>query len=142
MTKGWATAALVVIAGALIGAGLLLTGGPEQARKERRDQERADDLGSLTRLVDCLAGANGGRLPDGLAQTPECDWQARLVDPFTDQPYRYERITERSYQLCATFETPPPQTRRPWGRDADGCVSRQYIRSPQSGRPVEMPQPG
>lgn len=141
MTKGWATAALVVIAVALIGVGLLLTGGPDQARKERRDQEREDDLGSLASLVDCLASANGGRLPDRLAQTSDCDWQARLADPFTNQPYRYERITERSYQLCATFETPPPKTRGPWGRDENGCVSRQYIRSPQSGGPVVRTPP-
>ena len=40
MTKGWATAAIVLIAALAIGAGLALTGGPGQARKERRLQSQ------------------------------------------------------------------------------------------------------
>ena len=36
MTKGWAAIALAVIAAIVIGAGLVLTGGPTEARKERR----------------------------------------------------------------------------------------------------------
>ena len=141
MTKGWATAAIVLIAALAIGAGLALTGGPGQARKERRDKQRENDLNMLARLVDCMATENRGQLPDALAPAPQCNWQVQLNDPFTKQPYRYQVTSPRSYQLCATFETPPPKTRGPWGRDENGCVSRQYIRSPQSGGPVVRTPP-
>ena len=139
MTKGWATVALLTVAAIVIGAGLALTGGPGQARKERRDQQREDDLGALVGLVDCLAGTNRGQLRDRLAVTPQCDWQAALDDPLTGQPYRYEPTGPRSYRLCADFETPPPETRRPWGRDAKGCLGRQYAPSPQSGAAATIP---
>ena len=139
MTKGWATVALLTVAAIVIGAGLALTGGPGQARKERRDQQRADDLSTLAGLVECLAGTNRGQLPDRLAVTLQCDWQAALNDPYTGQPYRYEATGPRSYRLCADFETPPPGTRRPWGRDANGCIGRQYAPSPKSGAAVTIP---
>lgn len=139
MIKGWPAMALTVVAAIAIGAGLALTGGPGQARKERRDQQRADDLSTLAGLVECLAGTNCGQLPDRLAVTLQCDWQAALNDPYTGQPYRYEATGPRSYRLCADFETPPPGTRRPWGRDANGCIGRQYAPSPKSGAAVTIP---
>ena len=71
MIKGWPAMALTVVAAIAIGAGLALTGGPGQARKERRDQQRADDLSTLAGLVECLAGTNRGQLPDRLAVTLE-----------------------------------------------------------------------
>lgn len=133
MTKGWATMALVAVAAIAVGAGLALTGGPGQARMERRDQQRENDLGTLAGLVDCLAATNRGQLPDRLAATPQCDWKSALDDPYTGRPYRYERIGPRSYRLCADFETPPPVARGPWGRDAEGCIGRLNVLSPQSG---------
>lgn len=129
MTKGWATAALAFAAVALVGAGLLLSGGPDQARKERRDRQRLDDLVALKALVDCLANANRGQLPDRLADSTQCSWPARLDDPFTGQPYRYAPTGPRSYRLCAGFETPPPGGERfgPFMRDAEGCIGRLYV---------------
>ena len=141
--KGWAAIAQAVIAAIVIGAGLALTGGPVEARKERRDRERESDLATLTGLVDCLAQENRGQLPDRLAPTSECDWQSDLADPFTGQPYRYERTGPRGYRLCAGFETPPPDTRGPWGRDHDGCISRQYIAASRDGSAATIPfRPG
>ena len=139
MIKGWPAMALTVVAAIAIGAGLALTGGPGQARKERRDQQRADDLSTLAGLVECLAGTNRGQLPDRLAVTLQCDWQAALNDPYTGQPYRYEATGPRSYRLCADFETPPQGTRRPWGRDDNRCIGRQYAPSPKSGAAVTIP---
>mgnify|MGYP003458979147 CR=1 FL=1 len=129
MIKGWPAMALTVVAAIAIGAGLALTGGPGQARKERRDQQRADDLSTLAGLVECLAGTNRGQLPDRLAVTLQCDWQAALNDPYTGQPYRYEATGPRSYRLCAGFETPPPDRERfgPFMRDAEGCIGRLYV---------------
>ena len=39
-TRGWATAAIAVLAAAAVGGGLALSGGPGQGRKERRDEAR------------------------------------------------------------------------------------------------------
>ena len=126
MTKGWATAALAAVAALLVGAGLLISGGPDQARKERRDRQRLDDLVALEALVDCLANANRGQLPDRLVPNAQCSWSAALDDPFTGQPYRYVATGLRSYRLCAGFETPPPDRERfgPFMRDAEGCIGR------------------
>ena len=144
MTKGWATAALAAVAALLVGAGLILSGGPDQARKERRDRQRLDDLTVLQALVTCLANAEQGQLPDQLAPSPQCDWPAGLEDPLTGEPYRYAPTGPRSYRLCAGFETPPPGSSQFGGfmRDADGCVDRLYIPPRQSRRPAEIPLPG
>ena len=139
MTKGWASIAIILIAGALIGGGLVLTGGPGQARKERRDQERSDDLNALVRLVDCLANANQGRLPDRLKPDGECNWLTQLNDPFTGAPYEYVVTGPRSYRLCAAFETPPGLTGRLWKRDANGCITRQYDAPQQPGTAATIP---
>lgn len=139
MTKGWATLALAIAAVVMIGAGLALTGGPGQARKERRDQDRESDLMALTGLVDCLALANRGQLPDRLVATAECDWHAALDDPFSGQPYRYERTGPRSYRLCAAFETPPTEPLAAWGRDSEGCISRMHVPPGQSGAAATIP---
>ena len=139
MTKGWAAIALAVIAAIVIGAGLVLTGGPTEARKERRDRERDNDLTALTELVDCLARTNRGQLPDRLAPTSQCDWQGSLVDPFTGEPYRYDRAGPRNYRLCAGFETPPRDTVGLWGRDVEGCISRMLVAQPQYGSEATIP---
>lgn len=148
MTKGWATAALAVVAALLVGAGLWLGGGPDQARKERRDRQRLDDLTVLQALVGCLARANHDQLPERLTPSPQCNWPAELKDPFTGQPYRYAVTGPNSYRLCADFETPAPAEGRsgPFTRDKDGCIGRLHVPPPQatepSPGPAPMPQPG
>ncbi|CAM3230301.1 hypothetical protein SAMN04488021_1297 [Paracoccus aminovorans] len=126
-SRGWPALVIGLLAALAVGAGLVLTGGPSEARKERRDRQRDSDLSALAGLVRCLAEHDHRRLPQVLAPTPDCDWQARLQDPFTGKPYRYEVTGPRSYRLCADFELPedrPPGLR---DRDAAGCVSREYL---------------
>lgn len=129
-SRGWPAILIAVLAALAIGAGLTLTGGPGQARQERRDQSRESDLSRLAVLVRCLAEAGGRRLPDRLESTPDCNWQVQLNDRFTGKPYRYEVIGPRRYRLCADFELPenrPPDLR---DRDDAGCVSRDYVPGP------------
>ncbi|WP_313351604.1 hypothetical protein [Paracoccus sp. (in: a-proteobacteria)] len=127
MTKGWATLAIALLAVVAIVAGLVLTGGPGQARKERRDRERESDLSHLSRLVGCLARENGNRLPESVRTTPGCDWQLRLADPFTGAPYHYEVTGPRSYLLCAGFELPQRPPHGLSDRDESGCIARVFI---------------
>lgn len=129
-SRGWPAVLIALLAVLAIGVGLALTGGPGTARQERRDQSREGDLSRLAVLVRCLADANGRRLPERLQPSSDCDGQARLQDPFTGTPYRYQVIGPRRYRLCAEFEQPedrPPELR---DRDAAGCVSRDYVPSP------------
>ncbi|WP_347267824.1 hypothetical protein [Paracoccus sp. (in: a-proteobacteria)] len=139
MIRGWATAAIGLLAAAAVVAGLVLTGGPGQARKERRDRQRESDLASLAGMVDCLARENGGRPPAAIAATPACDWQVPLQDAFTGAAYVYEVTGPRSYRLCATFDLPPAGPPMRGSRDAQGCISHEVPPMtdivPQSGAP-------
>ena len=131
MTKGWATAALALLALLAVVAGLIVTGGPVQARKERRDAERESDLHNLAQWVFCIARSRADRLPESLdVQAPDCDWQPRRQDPFTSQPYRYELLGPRQFRLCAGFELPPAPRPGPGGRDAAGCLRQEYLPAP------------
>lgn len=121
--QGWASLALAGLAAATVVAGLVLTGGPMQARKERRDATRESDLLALARQVECLAHAAEGRLPDGLAATATCPFSGRFADPFSGAAYGYEVLDARSWRLCAVFETSPGQgfPHVPPARDEAGC---------------------
>lgn len=136
MHKGWAAWLIAALAMVAVALGLYLTGGPDRARKEKRDREREQDLISLANWVDCLAAEQGG-LPARLQADPQCDWTLRTADPFTDVPYRYEVVAPRRYRLCAVFDLPPlrPDTR--WGRDAQGCITRDFI--PHPGAQATIP---
>lgn len=128
-SRGWPAIGIGLFAALAIGAGLVLTGGPGQARKERRDSQRDSDLSALSALVRCLAEQEGRKLPQRLQITDDCGAQARLEDPFTGQPYRYEVTGPRSYRLCAGFELPEERPPGLGDRDAAGCVSREYLPS-------------
>ncbi len=129
-TRGWPALAIALLAALAVAGGLFLTGGPAEARKERRDRQRDGDLAALVGLVRCLAEHDGDRLPGKLAPSPDCDWVGELQDPLTGQPYRYLVTGPHGYRLCADFELPedrPPGLR---DRDAEGCVSREYLPKP------------
>lgn len=121
--QGWASLALAALAAAGVVAGLALTGGPMEARKERRDSMRAGDLMAMARQVECLAQQGDGALPAEVAASESCPFTGRLSDPFTGAAYRYEVIDDRSWRLCTVFETPAePQSRHgPAARDDAGC---------------------
>lgn len=120
--KGFASMGLAGLALAAVIAGLVLTGGPVQARKERRDETRSDDLMAIARQVECLADTFGA-LPTEVSATEVCPFTGRLADPFTGAAYSYTPLNTRSWRLCAVFET-PPEPPSPYGdppRDAAGC---------------------
>ncbi|MCI2395537.1 hypothetical protein [Aliiroseovarius sediminis] len=95
-------AALVLVA---IAAGLTITGGPISARAERRDLARLDDLRTLKTLITCQHQVNGA-LPDTLFVDTNCAYSPLGTDPLTNAPYGYEKLSDTSYRLCASFERP------------------------------------
>lgn len=101
-----------------------------QARKERRDEARIEDLQRIAAHVGCLAGESGlRRLPADLSPTPGCPGPVPLADNRTGEAYRVEPLDAGKYRLCAGFEL-PPTNQPPWmatRRDGD-CIVEELPR--------------
>lgn len=138
MLKGRAAFGIAALAVLAIVLGLVLTGGPGHARKERRDSTREQDLQALANWADCLATAQG-KPASSLETTPMCQGGLRMADPADGTPYRYEVTGPRSYRLCATFELPPQRPNDSWGRNAAGCLNREYIAAATPGAAATIP---
>lgn len=103
---------LVLLAGAvavvgLAGWSLLATGVPSSVRDQRLDLQRFSDLGTIASGLRCEAG---GVLPEGLDVDSVIRFcparpvaAATLTDPETGAPYRYERLDDTRFRLCADF---------------------------------------
>ena len=126
-TQGWAGWGIAALAAILIAGGLALGGGPVQARKERRDDARVDDIQRIAGHITCLVGDSGAqRVPDDLAPTPECPGPVPLVDIRGGEPYRIEQLDDGKYRICAAFELPPEAYDRWYLRLRDGnCILQQ-----------------
>ncbi len=96
---------------AAIVLGLLTIGGPESAKRDRYDQLRYDDLHFLETALRC---ANWRilepELPDDLTLDSLRSYCGgvqvggdRLVDDETGEPYRYTKISEKEFSVCADF---------------------------------------
>jgi len=116
-----ASLALIGLAAAMIAFGVWTVGGPEQARAERRDQQRMNDLNSLAHHLACLH--RHGLEPDDRSEA--CPEAARRPDPRTGESYRVDAVSEDFVRVCARFET---RLSRHWwaGRDdfdtETGCL--------------------
>ena len=74
---------VIFITAGLVG-GFLIVGGPDFARKERHDEQRANDLRKLARYYRC---------------------QPEVRDPVTGKPYDFALIDDDTFEICAEFET-------------------------------------
>ena len=126
----WPAFAIAGMVALTIGLGLVVTGGPGQGRKERRDEMRLEDLNLMSAQVHCLARAAAGQLPTDLAPTALCPGALRRADPFSGQPYRYDILSPETFRLCAEFET-DLAVLMDWNRvnlDAEaGCILYHYV---------------
>lgn len=115
-----AALALIAFAAAMIAVGIWTVGGPGQARAERRDQQRMNDLQGLAHHLICLHG-------EGLGSddtSPGCPPPERRTDPLTGAPYRVETASSALARVCAEFETRLPRQWHGWAdfdRDT-GCL--------------------
>ena len=134
--QGWASLAIAGLALVLVIAGLALGGGPSQARKERRDSARLDDLNRLALHVECLSREGNSRvMPAALTETEACPGPLPLTDTATGAAYRFERVDDVHYRLCADFELPPQAipNRYRFGRERDGdCIARELPPVPET----------
>lgn len=137
--QGWAAWAVAALAGVAVVAGLSIAGGPGQARKERRDEARMEDLSRLSGHISCLVADSGVReLPAALTATPGCPGPVPLTDSWTGEAYRIEPLEKGKYRLCAGFELSDPDKTNHWAvnpRDGD-CM----VFSLPSPRPAQLPE--
>jgi len=100
------TASVVIIVA--IDGGFFLIDGPGRARTEKFDGQRSNDLSALSQIIEEHYRVNGS-MPDDL-EPFEGGYNFDQVsnDPRTGETYGYERLTDASYRLCATFETDEP----------------------------------
>jgi len=110
---------------AALAAGFWLIGGPQAARMENRDEKRMQDLRALQAHVTCLANANAQTLPQALTGSEGC-LAPRLKDRFTDAPYRYARLSDSAFDLCAAFELPERVRHSPQLNTDTGCLRFTY----------------
>ena len=103
-----------------VAAGLWFVGGPETGRMENRDRTRLADLNGLQQHVICLARSDEGLLPDTLEGTTACP-APQLTDPVTDKPYRYNRLSDTVFEVCAEFELPERLYPNPLFDPETGC---------------------
>lgn len=92
-------------------AGLYLTGGPKEARREAFDEKQMENLAKISEALHCFGNSGSDKvLPDTLsveALRQYCSHvdisQANLRDVITDAPYSYTRISDVEYSVCAEF---------------------------------------
>ncbi|MBI2577756.1 MAG: hypothetical protein HYV77_02835 [Candidatus Wildermuthbacteria bacterium] len=95
---------IAVIVGAVI-AGFFLIGSPSKQRAIELDQRRVSDLQSISYAVDSYYSTNTS-FPNTFAQLQGQEYYiSSVVDPSTKEQYGYRTIDEKTYELCAVFET-------------------------------------
>jgi hypothetical protein len=99
--RAFAAVATVAV-GLAIAAGFWVLGTPGRQREIAADRQRSQDLAVIAqRLHDRYTAADSDtyQLPATLDATELGH------DPLTNQPYEYGRLGDRTFELCATFDT-------------------------------------
>ncbi len=119
--KLFAISITLVVVVVIIG-GFWLVGSPQEARKEKFDQSRAQNLQSIYYAIDSYYQINKV-LPESLAllQKQPNYYVNAIIDPVSRQPYEYLVKDATTYDLCAVFDTTSTETNRdlygPYGAD-------------------------
>ena len=108
--RGLVIAAVVVVV-ATVGYSIYVVGTPGQQRNVRLDEQRVDDLRSISRNIDRYYEFNG-EMPANLfeLQGPQYSVQS-IEDPDTGRPYGYYLVGGVEYELCAVFNSESPERR-------------------------------
>lgn len=109
-SRAFLVGTIVVVFGA-IAVGIALTGGPIQARHDRFDKARLNDLDAIADALHCRKQTRSNAvLPAELTQEAieaHCSRANLLrnafVDEETGEPYRYIRASDREFSICAGF---------------------------------------
>jgi len=89
-------------------------GSPEQQRQRHLDERRVRDLSNISASINFYAGTHSALPLDLAALGKEPGPHRASNDPDTGAPYEYSVLSAESYQLCATFALPSPETNAPY----------------------------
>mgnify|MGYP001582344461 CR=1 FL=1 len=93
-------AAVVIV----VGIGFYLSGTPSNARAEKLDQQRVNDLTQIQNAVENYYTTRN-ILPKTFDDLKNQYGYIELVDPLTHEQYEYRETATTAYELCATFQT-------------------------------------
>lgn len=121
--------ALGGLAALLVVAGLVMVGGPEEARRQRRDEARIAALSYLARCMAQLPAAEFDALPPEMAADTSCVDGGNWRDTQTGTPFRLVRGEGGAFSLCAAFENPASVSRNFYDQSFDpatGCITARW----------------
>ena len=95
--------ASLVVAAACVGAFLLMDP-PSLQRKQKLDNRRVSDLQRIEMAIDAHYRREDALPPNLAALDSAAPWIEIASDPETGSAYRYERIDDTHYRLCAEFD--------------------------------------
>ncbi|MBI1971613.1 MAG: hypothetical protein HYS52_02090 [Candidatus Wildermuthbacteria bacterium] len=103
---------VILLVVAFIAYGIFITGTPGQQRAAQFDQRRISDLQQISYAIDAY-WERENQLPAsfddlGKGKVPYAYVQS-VKDPRTQEPYEYRLLGEKTYELCADFETDSKQ---------------------------------
>lgn len=126
----WLGGAAVVIVVVAIVAGFFVIGSPGEARLEKLDDERLDDLRRIRGAIERT------EIPASLDSLVASRHLSRddLIDPTTDEPYGYRVLSDSTYELCATFALSSADL-------GDRAIDRSTVGSYEAGRHCFTVQP-
>ena len=130
--------AVSVLALAFVVYGIAVTGTPGQQRAVQFDQRRVADLQQISYAVNEYWQSNG-KLPVALEDLKDQPYYyiQSVIDPKTEASYEYRVVGEKTYELCALFETnsskiaarmktPVPFSEQSWDHAAERtCFARE-----------------
>lgn len=96
---------IVLVIGAIVWA-IFVTGGPAEARRQKLDERRVNQLKRIVQAVRSYYSEHDS-LPDSLSQLRSVSQvtQEDMVDPVTREPFEYRVLDKSNFEICATFET-------------------------------------
>ena len=91
--------------------GIVVTGTPGQQRALQFDQRRVSDIQQISYAIDSY-WQNNEKLPASFAdlKNQQYSYIQSVMDPKTQVAYEYRVLGDKSYELCATFETDSSKT--------------------------------
>src|SRR3989338_1360042 len=95
-----------IISGLLILASIIwgfsVLGSPRTQRLYKYDEQKVNDLSNINNQIINYY-TNKGILPNTLEEMAKGNYYIAQVDPQTEKPYEYEKISNTEYNLCAEF---------------------------------------
>jgi hypothetical protein len=91
---------------AAIVAGFWLLGSPGKQRLISLDSQRVQNLSAIASELSSDLAANGDIPAKPLPEQLSDRIRNQYKDPETQEPYSYKRISDKAYELCATFALP------------------------------------